>query len=296
LITAAVFFSVAGFFHEYYLSTLAPPLAALVGIGAVEAWRLRERLPWLAGLLVVTAAALTLALQYLTASAFIQSPGWLPLVAALFVLGAAALLAANLAPKFIQGSIAAAGFATLILAMLVTPGVWSGLTNLHSSDNQSLPAAYDGRSNGPVSLGRTQVNSTLLAYLQANTQNTYYLMAVPSSMQGADYVLATGRPVLYMGGFMGQDQVLTPDSLARLVESGQLRYIYSNATGDGRIAGGQFGGQTSINNWVASNCQAVQGFDASTRNAGAPDGTGGGAGSNGFLGGDMQVSLYDCAK
>lgn len=30
LVTGGVFFSVAGFFHEYYLSMLTPPLAALV--------------------------------------------------------------------------------------------------------------------------------------------------------------------------------------------------------------------------------------------------------------------------
>ncbi|MEJ2554803.1 MAG: glycosyltransferase family 39 protein, partial [Anaerolineae bacterium] len=48
LLTGGVFFSVAGFFHEYYLSLLAPPLAALVVIGAVELWRIREEQPWLA--------------------------------------------------------------------------------------------------------------------------------------------------------------------------------------------------------------------------------------------------------
>jgi hypothetical protein len=233
---------------------------------------------------MAAAAGLTLALQYLTASAFILSPGWLPLAAALFILGAAALLAANRFHQFIQGRLAAAGFTGLVLAMLVTPGVWSGLTNLHSSDNQSLPAAYNGRSDGPAGLGRTQVNAALLAYL-----------AVPSSMQGADYVLATGRPVLYLGGFNGQDQVLTPDSLALLVNSGKLRFIYSNAAGEGRIGAGQFGGQTSINTWVSTKCQIVQGFDTTTRNTGAPDGAGGGTGTDGF-GGNMPVSLYDCAK
>ena len=38
LLTAAGFFSVAGFFHSYYLVTLAPPIAALAGIGLVSLW------------------------------------------------------------------------------------------------------------------------------------------------------------------------------------------------------------------------------------------------------------------
>ncbi|HEX6796815.1 MAG TPA: glycosyltransferase family 39 protein [Ktedonobacterales bacterium] len=38
-LTQAVFFSVAGFFHRYYLSMLAPGIAALAGIGVVLLWR-----------------------------------------------------------------------------------------------------------------------------------------------------------------------------------------------------------------------------------------------------------------
>src|SRR6185437_2525671 len=38
-LTMAVFFSVAGFFHTYYLSMLAPGIAALAGIGLVLLWR-----------------------------------------------------------------------------------------------------------------------------------------------------------------------------------------------------------------------------------------------------------------
>ena len=44
---SGAFFSVAGFFHEYYLSMLGAPLAALVGIGAAELWRLRRERWWL---------------------------------------------------------------------------------------------------------------------------------------------------------------------------------------------------------------------------------------------------------
>jgi 4-amino-4-deoxy-L-arabinose transferase-like glycosyltransferase len=38
-LTMAVFFSIAGFFHRYYLSMLAPGIAALAGIGVVLLWR-----------------------------------------------------------------------------------------------------------------------------------------------------------------------------------------------------------------------------------------------------------------
>ncbi|MEW5718224.1 MAG: hypothetical protein AB1817_06350, partial [Chloroflexota bacterium] len=162
----------------------------------------------------------------------------------------------------------------------------SGLTTLHSSNNQSLPAAFDGQSNGPSNNGRIQVDQSLLSFLQTNTQGIKYLMAVPSSMQGSDYVIATGRPVLYLGGFMGQDQVATSADLERMVANGELRYIYWNARGGG--FGGPGGNQSDISSWVTNTCMLV-GFDTLTQNTGAPDGTPGGMGN-------MQISLYDCAK
>jgi hypothetical protein len=136
-----------------------------------------------------------------------------------------------------------------------------------------------------------QINQALLNYLGSNTQGITYLMAVPSAMQGADYVLATGRPVLYLGGFMGQDQVESSASLAQMVAEGKLRFIYWGGQGGGFGPGGQ----SDVSTWVSNTCTPVQGFDTATRNSGPPDGTAaqpGGSFSRG--GGDMLVTLYDC--
>jgi 4-amino-4-deoxy-L-arabinose transferase-like glycosyltransferase len=289
LLTGAIFFSVAGFFHEYYLSMLAAPLAALVGIGIVELWRIRERHPWIAFGLLLIATGATLGLQFITAAAFVRVIWWLPLVIGLFIIGAALLI-----PWHRQHNrVALAGFACIVAALLITPAIWSGLTVLNSSANQSLPSAYDGRSAGPANRGRVQIDQALLAYLQAHTQNTKYLMAVPSSMQGADYVLATGRPVLYLGGFMGQDRIVTSDDLARMVADGELRFVYWNAAGGVRSPGAQ----SDISAWVAATCAPVRGFDTTTQNMGAPDGIATRPGAIGArLPGGMQVSLYDCVK
>ncbi len=296
LITAGIFFSIAGFFHEYYLSTMAPPLAALVGIGVIETWRLSHKHPWLAGSLIVAVTALTLTLQYLTAQAFVQQMAWLPLVIGLFLIGTLLVLAVNFLPHNTAPRLAQLGFTSLVAASLITPGVWSWLTNLYPSSNQSLPAAYDGSSYGPANSGQIQVDTRLLDYLQANTQGVYYLMAVPSSMQGADYVLVTGRPVLYMGGFMGQDEVLTPTSLANLVMERKLRFIYWTESQYGRGAGLSFGGQSLITNWVSNHCSTVQGFNTVTRNFGAPDGINGGTGNGTLPFGAQPMVLYDCGK
>ena len=288
LLTGAVFFSIAGFFHPYYLSIIAPPLAALVGIGLELIWRIRLKRPWLALVVLLIAVSATLAFQIYISQSYHPSGWWLWLACGLFIGGALVLVVATLR-KMTAG--AAAGFACLLAAILLTPGVWSALTVYNFSQNQSLPAAYSGQSGRPSNQGGIQVDQDLLAYLEEHTQDVAYLMAVPSSMQGADYVLATGRPVLYMGGFNGQDKVLTSDELAQLVGSGALRYIYWNTQGAGPDA------QSDLSSWVRTNCLPISGFNAATRNAGAPDGisTGGLPSGSAFPGGrELQVSLYDC--
>jgi 4-amino-4-deoxy-L-arabinose transferase-like glycosyltransferase len=296
LVTCAIFFSIAGFFHEYYLSMLAPPLAALVGIGVQQVWQLSKKSPWLGSGVLGLSAVGTVAFQSYTATNFVGNLWWLPGIIALLVIGLGLLIYAAIKQK--SGLRFALGFTLVTAAIFVTPGIWSLFTNLSASQNQSLPSAYSGGRIGPVAQRGLQINQTLLDYLQANTQGMKYLMAVPSSMQGADYVIATGRPVLYMGGFMGQDDVVSADDLARLVSNGELRYIYWNSVGRG------MGTNSKISTWVESSCTPVQGFDTSTQNSGAPDGTRpGGTGTdsnnrfsqnrNGFQG-NMRVSLYDC--
>ena len=159
LLTGVVFFSVAGFFHEYYLSMLAPSLAALVGIGTSELWRVREigRWPhrWIAAALLVTAAGGTLALQVSTARSFTTDSWWMPAAYGLLAIGALALLAAAIRNR---RRIAISGFACVVAAIMLTPGVWAGLTTANSSANQSLPSAYSGRPSGPANGGGLQVN------------------------------------------------------------------------------------------------------------------------------------------
>ena len=291
LVTCAIFFSIAGFFHEYYLSMMGAPLAALVAIGIGQLWGLAKEHPKRSAGILGASAVGTIAFQMYTASGFMQKIWWLPIVIALLLIGLIGLTVGLIRQKLIFST----GFSLVCAAMLVTPGIWSAYTNLSASQNQSLPSAYSGGQIGPVTQRGLQIDQTLLSYLQSNTENMKYLMAVPSSMQGADYVIATGRPVLYMGGFMGQDDVVSADDLSRMVNNGELRFIYWDANGRGAEA------NSEISTWIASACTTVKGFDTSTQNAGAPDGTGPNA-NNRFFQSDggpirnMSVSLYDCGN
>ena len=257
LIIAGIVFSIAGFFHEYYLTTMAPPLAALVGIGTIQIWKLASKRLWLSCVLWVIISSITLILQINTVFSFTSDLSWLPGVVGLFLLGTFFVIGANLFQSLPQSTLVQLGFSSILVAVLIVPGIWSELTNLHPTGNQSLPEAYDSRASGVYNYGLVQLDEQVLAYLQANTQGVYYLMAVPSSMQGADYIVATGRPVLYVGGFTGQDSVVTPEELESLLNAGKLRFFYWPSSPSGLGDGIAVTGQSLINTWVTGHCKVV---------------------------------------
>lgn len=257
LVTCLVFFSAASFFHAYYMVMLAPALGAVIGMGVARLWQWAEVRQWQGLALAGVAALSTLALQ-----GFLV---WQMAATALIwpVLGGGAALAGlalmGLGRAALQRR---AGLAVVVLALAITPLAWSWMTTLQASPNVALPAAYSGQGNpggggdrgraggaGPSSSG----NPALLAYLEANTADTRYLVAVPSAMQGAPYVLATGRPVLYLGGFSGSDAVVTAADVSALVAAGDLRYI---------LVGGNRGqANAEVTTWVTRTCAVVSGVD-----------------------------------
>jgi 4-amino-4-deoxy-L-arabinose transferase-like glycosyltransferase len=277
LMIGAMFFSIAGFFHEYYLSMLAAPLAALVGIGIAEILRIRSESPRLGSFLLLATIGITITFQIFAAAQYIGWSWWLTISPAFFVVGGVIELTTR---KWNQTPWRRSGIAFVVAAMLFIPAIWTGLTAL-SENSRQLPSAYNGGAiqllppNRVANAGSS--SPALLAFLEKNTQGMKYLLAVPSSQQGAEYVLASGRPVLYLGGFNGSDQVLTNDALASLIAQGDLRYILLGGNG------GPNGGSASVISWITGNCKVINPSDnasASTDGQGTP--------------GDGGSKLYDC--
>lgn len=289
LMTCVVFFSVAGFFHEYYLAIFAAPLAALVGIGAAELWSIHRKHPWLGVALLLPIGGGTLVYQIVSARTYVGDAWWLGIGVALFVVGVALLIVAS---RCRWQRVILTGFVMVFVALLIVPGIWSALTVLNSSGNTTIPTSYSGRAWGGPGGGRSDVNvdSALVNYLQAHTQGMKYMMAVSSAQQGDDYVLATGRGVLMLGGFGGRDRVATTADLEHMIANGELRYFYLG----GGMGGGP-GDQSNIPAWVTANCTPVQDLDtgtsgtSGTMNNRVPSFGPGGPGN-------MTGTLYDCGK
>ena len=91
LATCLVFFSIAGFFHNYYLGTAAPALAGVVGIGFFALQKLAVKLNrWIAAAALLAAAGATLAFQLYLVGQFGLRGVWTYL--ALGLLGLAAVV------------------------------------------------------------------------------------------------------------------------------------------------------------------------------------------------------------
>ncbi len=290
LLTCLVFFSaIGGIFHAYYAVMLAPPLGAVVGMGFSKMWNQNPREVWPAILLSLT-AILTIGFQTFASHQYGELNGWL--VTAWILMIAGVLLLIPRISRF-------AGYAVILTAMLLVPFYWTVMTVVTNS-NVNLPTAYTGQiTDGTGADGRARnmvvpnggqpggnLSDALVSYLVANTKDVYYLVAVPSSQNGAGLVLATGRPVLYMGGFGGQDQVVTVEDLVQKVEAGELRYI---------LLGGDRGNQQGIQDWIQTSCALIPEFSQESARinirqdgqavqpAGIPDG-----------GRDQAIKLYRC--
>ncbi len=246
LLTMMIFFSIAGFFHSYYLTMVSPAVAALVGAGLVTMWQAYARANW-RGWLLPLALLVTAAVQvYLLSSFPIWSNQLSPFIIGLCALAALMLIVAQLLPKLrVPRALMTAATAGL-LALLIAPTVWSAVS-IGRSD--SLPSAgpaaqrgFGGGAGGADRAGRgagaagtagfgglggqdQQANPLLVNYLLSHQGNTRFLLATMNSMSADAIILDTGEPVMALGGFAGADQIVTQPQLVQMINNNTVRFF-----------------------------------------------------------------------
>jgi 4-amino-4-deoxy-L-arabinose transferase-like glycosyltransferase len=273
----AYFSFTSGLWHIYYLVMLGPAIAALVAIAAWALWKLLKQHHWAGWTLTALATGATLALQFFTLKNFPQYAHWLIALTTVVWLWGIGLLACR-AQKWthITGTILVSA------SLLLTPIVWSTLTTLSPADSDtSIPKAGPStkflsiqREGAPVPLSASQ--QTIMNYVLANTDPKTYLLGLYNADEATSYILATGRPVLPFGGFLGSDNVVNVNQLAQMVYSGDLRYIFDNS----QLARSK----PQISTWVTSNCTSVSLLDTSQSQQPAFS----------FGGFQQGGTLYDC--
>lgn len=296
LLPAAVFFSIAGFFHQYYLIMLAPPIAALAGAGFAEMWRAySSRKGWTSWLL--PAALLSTALF----AWYIMHPyddtigrSWSAGIAlgGLILTG---LLIVWRTREEIHSSrlLALAG----MLLLLIGPMYWSltpityGVSSMTPiagpsvSDRAGGPSGGGAMSRGPGESSGS-VDEGLYAYLKQHNAGQKYLLAVSDYGTAAPYMVDKGDSVVILNGFNASDEVYTPEKLQALVAKGEVKYFL--------IGGGGRGGSSEVAWWIQEHGTAIPSSEWQSGTAGdsaAQTLPGDGQANDGFRG--FGATLYE---
>lgn len=296
LMPGLIYFSyTTGFWHTYYLATIAPPLAALVGIGAVGMYATYcdgGNRAWILPCAILVTGLLQVVFLLYTATwsgplTVIIGAGTVVFVILLAIIRLRKHEGRGIVPRIV-----AAG---AIALLFIAPLVWA-CTPLMYGSGGNLPTAGPRLSGqGGGGMDATEISgpginmihdgtpsgttSSLAKYLLAHSTNETWIAAMPSSMSAASLVIETGKPVMALGGFAGSDQVLTLDKMKQTVADGKVRYFSLS----GGMGGGAGSGNGAIFSWVQSSCTAISSAEWNG-SGGTWDSAGGG-----------QESLYDCA-
>ncbi|RDH79812.1 glycosyl transferase [Mycolicibacterium moriokaense] len=243
--TAGVFSFMSGLFHDYYTVALAPAVAALVGIGAVTLWRLREK-RWATMVLGAT-ALFTVGWSWILLGRTTEFVGWLRWV--VVIAGAAAgvaLMVTRTRPHAGTGRPDPRRWAAAIAIAAALAGPLSyciqTVSTAHTGGVVTAGPQISGDSpgHGPSGMHETRVSETVSETLSQDADSYTWVAAVPGSTDAAYYQLATGDPVMAIGGFGSSDPAPTLQQFQDDVAAGRIHYYiesdFGMPTGSGDTA------------------------------------------------------------
>lgn len=244
----AVFSFAGGIFHAYYLAVLGPPLAALAGIGIVALWNERWRWAWPIGLLVTAAWQ-----AYIAVDLAVWRLGDVPslLIAALAI---GTLLAALRITRF-----AAVGLLVLPAVWALSPALKPGSLMLPSASLARVVRPHDTtRHTGAIIYPPATRDERLLAFLEANRRGERFALATSSAVLAAPVIVRTGLPVMAFGGFSGGDPIVPPESLKRMAERGEVRFVAVGGPGSFGLSLQGEERRRAFVTWIRANARQVE--------------------------------------
>ncbi|MHA6534495.1 glycosyltransferase family 39 protein [Paenibacillus sp. BAC0078] len=282
LVPVMGFFSIAGFFHQYYLIMMAPPIAALAGAGWLQLWTYyKERSTWLSWLLPAATLA-TAVFQWYIIHPYDDKigSGWSIGVLAAGIAASLLLLILRILKGKEKPLIHAAAVLGL-LVLLIGPTYWAftpityGLNSMTPAAGPDSDSGFGGMGGGGGSGGGGRnntagVNENLLAYLKEHNTGEKYLFAAMDYGTAGPYIIDKGESVVILNGFNGSDVPYTTDTLKALVASGKVKYFLVTTGGMG---GGGRGGNSEITSWITENGTVVPTADWQGTETGINGGT-----------------------
>ncbi|WP_308286347.1 ArnT family glycosyltransferase [Actinomycetospora endophytica] len=254
VVSTAVFSFMEGIVHSYYTIVMAPAIAALVAIGAREAWQRREDTVARAVLAVgILGTAVWSAVLLWRSPTFLP---WLPaavlvagvLAAAVVVLPTVLARRAGIVAAVVLGLVATLGGASAYaVETVVTPHAGAEASagpTVRDSRTARFAAMMRGGQPGQPGHGGgfggfRQADPQVASLLRGTT--TEWSAATPTTMAAAGLELGSNTSVMGLGGFSGSDPTPTLQQFQADVASHQVRYYVAPAA-NGRGGRGGFGG------------------------------------------------------
>lgn len=247
-VVLAVFFSTGRYLNSYYIAALTPAIAAICSVGVSlcgpPPWSARVRLT----ILAACAACAGYGLYLLHGVAVV--PGWLvPAALAAFAVAAALLLAPRLAPgpgrrgRLVIPALACA-------SVLVLPASASASTVIRGLGPFDTP--FESRQISTVTqhVAASWAQFTIFVQqLELQQHGFRILFGTDTSGLAAPYILASGREVLPIGGYLGGAPAPTLATLRSEISDGYVHLFLlpiRPASPDPRLR------------WIEANCAQVQ--------------------------------------
>jgi 4-amino-4-deoxy-L-arabinose transferase-like glycosyltransferase len=220
-----------GIFHDYYVSALAPPLSALVGIGVV----LARRCGRVGAACVLLALAGTAVVEVVLLSRVAVYPVLRYVVPVALGGIAVALLVGTVLRMWSARSAVNVAVVVGLAVALIAPGLWAlwGIRHTenapYASAGPPLKSGQRGTSSilgsfGGFGSAGSGLGTAELRWLDRNNHDERWIVAVHSSIT-AEGPITAGYSVMPWGGFYGSDPAMSRDKLASLVTDGKLRFV-----------------------------------------------------------------------
>ncbi|MDG5485003.1 glycosyltransferase family 39 protein [Mycolicibacterium gadium] len=254
-VSALVFSFSNGIIHAYYTVALAPAVGACIGIGVTLLWQnrfdIRATTAMSGTVLVITILAAVLLTRHS------EWMPWLRSSVSVGGVGAAVLLlvSGRLTPVMARSVAALA-----VVSCLAAPAGFS-IATAATSHSGAIPNVgpshqVSGRGLGGAGglLDSPKPSTELVATLARGANDYTWAAAVVGSNNAAGYQLATGAPVMAIGGFNGTDPAPTLERFQQLVATGQIHYFIADQmmmlTGRWGSSSGGSRAATDIAQWV----------------------------------------------
>jgi 4-amino-4-deoxy-L-arabinose transferase-like glycosyltransferase len=270
-LTAGTYVSVAGTVHGYYLAMLAPPVAALFAMGVSVLWDY-YRQPGMRRWLLPGALTAAAAGQIVTLSFFSTQYHWVTLAVLISCFGGAALLVGCALAHLSSAPLL--GIWIAVASLFLAPALWSQYTIAHGRGGASSAGPHIARSTAsrmtslPLPPGNTGVPTKLLYkaqthdrqvgvtirlvhYLETHRGPDKFIVGTFSAGPADAVIIASGLPVMDLGGFKAWDRILNLSGLLERIRSNSVRYFLVAADGSGA------GVNADLQSWIVRSCSQV---------------------------------------